>query len=449
MCKSRGQVILQVLLVFGCFLSSVIGHGTEKVQYAGVADAGKSFNPQNYKVIEEIYRKSTLSVDLLKHRWREEFVIRKTYSEPEISNVIEGSPSERLKDRRRRFLHGLELAESIRYPGFVSIFYVDKGDPIVVYMEYLPGGELETALNKSIELHAREFTRGVIFTKFELEWKILLRNLLEVLSVLEGEGLVHSDVKGANCMFRKKGGTDTVLIDPDYIHNARREDCRFCGTHHYIAPEIHHKDAKHMNQTKRDVWSAGVLLHMLATGVLPFNELDDRCRMYGCMRHNCRMLAHRVNDEKYTAALVDPKIRPIAFVDEKFTFLPELFKDFLSHLLEKNPEKRWTATQTLAHPWLQIPPYDPPTEGFMLPLVLPAQFVEGVESPCLRVTPETTIDQCMEAIMLKFHIRKSAQRLFRYYPATSTENETVLSNPRKWVSHFNLTEVTPLHVGIL
>jgi serine/threonine protein kinase len=28
-------------------------------------------------------------------------------------------------------------------------------------------------------------------------------------------------------------------------------------------------------------------------------------------------------------------------------------KDFISHLMEKDPEKRWTAEQAIKHPWLQ------------------------------------------------------------------------------------------------
>jgi serine/threonine protein kinase len=48
------------------------------------------------------------------------------------------------------------------------------------------------------------------------------------------------------------------------------------------------------------------------------------------------------------------------FDDECWEDVSDLAKDFIRHLLVKDPKERYTAEEALKHPWLVCPPPPPP-----------------------------------------------------------------------------------------
>lgn len=48
----------------------------------------------------------------------------------------------------------------------------------------------------------------------------------------------------------------------------------FCGTPHYISPEVIKKKGYYPKEA--DVWSLGVLLYKLAIGTFPFKGLNEK-----------------------------------------------------------------------------------------------------------------------------------------------------------------------------
>jgi serine/threonine protein kinase len=81
-----------------------------------------------------------------------------------------------------------------------------------------------------------------------------------------------------------------------------------------------------VNSKPADIWSAGVLLHLLVSGTLPFLGTKDR-------------LYNQILD---------------AQVDLSWNHIGPDAKDLISNMLHLNPDKRLTIQEVLAHPWLKV-----------------------------------------------------------------------------------------------
>ena len=100
------------------------------------------------------------------------------------------------------------------------------------------------------------------------------------------------------------------------------------GTPYYVAPEI--INGKH--DYKCDIWSLGVLMYILLSGYMPFpGKSSDEILV-------------NVLKAKYT------------FVMSEWDSVSSEAKDLISHLLVKNPKKRYTASEALEHPWFKMEP---------------------------------------------------------------------------------------------
>jgi serine/threonine protein kinase len=105
-----------------------------------------------------------------------------------------------------------------------------------------------------------------------------------------------------------------------------------CGTCAYIAPEVLSHEG--YDGRSADVWSCGVIAFVLCSGFLPFDDRDD----------DHKKLFEKIQNAQIT---YPPRL------------IPEQV-DILSHHLERDPRRRWTAAQVLKHPWLC--PKEPQTD---------------------------------------------------------------------------------------
>lgn len=81
--------------------------------------------------------------------------------------------------------------------------------------------------------------------------------------------------------------------------------------------------------TKADMWSLGVIMYILLCGYMPFQGEDF--------------------DEIFTKI----KIGKYHFDYEEFKHVSNEGKDLIAKLLVLNPERRYSACEALAHPWLR------------------------------------------------------------------------------------------------
>src|SRR5216684_2795915 len=167
---------------------------------------------------------------------------------------------------RKRFVKEAHILEKLRHR-YITRFYefINNTDHAVLVMELVEGTPVDVLLTE----------RGALPIADAIE---ITQCMLEALVYAHGKGIVHRDIKPAN-LIRENAGTvkvtdfgiakikegagasgQTVLTKSGFL----------LGTPHYMSPEQirEPKDAG----AKSDVYSAGVVLYEMVTGVLPFNS---------------------------------------------------------------------------------------------------------------------------------------------------------------------------------
>ncbi|KAA8494813.1 CBL-interacting protein kinase 24 [Porphyridium purpureum] len=212
----------------------------------------------------------------------------------------------------------VKIMQYLRHPHIVSVHQVlMTGNNMYVVMELVTGGELYYEIVK----HRRipENTSRLYF-----------QQLVDAMNYCHRKGVFHRDLKPENLLLDGKGGIKITDFGMSWMkeHSDQTSDLLHtqCGTPKYMAPEVITKARYGYRGDKIDVWDCGMILFALMAGYLPFNGEDDRA-----------------------------VFRQIVFGRVKF---PQWFSDgacdLLMHMLEKDPEKRWTLEQVRKHPWFLV-----------------------------------------------------------------------------------------------
>ncbi|XP_008390489.1 CBL-interacting serine/threonine-protein kinase 1-like isoform X2 [Malus domestica] len=132
---------------------------------------------------------------------------------------------------------------------------------IYMVLEYVTGGELFDKI-----AHNGKLT--------ETEGRKLFQQLIDGVSYCHNKGVSHRDLKLENVLVDAKGNIKISDFGLSALPQDFREDGLLhttCGSPNYVAPEI--LANKGYDGATSDVWSCGVILYVILTGFLPF---DDR-----------------------------------------------------------------------------------------------------------------------------------------------------------------------------
>ena len=91
---------------------------------------------------------------------------------------------------------------------------------------------------------------------------------------MHSKGIMHRDLKPENLLFRKENEWDCVIADYGLAQFCDIDNYLFvrCGTPGYVAPEvINIKDMSTKYKPICDVYSLGLIFHILLFGRSPFN----------------------------------------------------------------------------------------------------------------------------------------------------------------------------------
>jgi serine/threonine protein kinase len=178
----------------------------------------------------------------------------------------------------------------------------------------------------------------------------LMHEIASALAFLHGVGVVHADLKPENLLLSTKNRLDGTLKIIDFgcalvrdeaddgyenpFHSKDKTNLKSAtstGTTAYWPPERFAEDALADDGT--DMWSVGVILYIMLTGVHPFDVEGIS------------------TDEEIKARIIaDP--RPPLTLD-LVGHLSESALDLILQLMEKNPKKRLTAYEMMQHPWVR------------------------------------------------------------------------------------------------
>lgn len=163
---------------------------------------------------------------------------------------------------RARFVREARSAAAISHPNICQIYEIGEheGHPFLV-LELLQG-----------EVLSARIARGPLPAADSVA---ILRPVLSALGALHAKGLVHRDLKPSNVFLTPHG---VKLLDFGLARPASLADTTtdanltqpgsITGTLRYMAPEQFTGD---MVDGRSDLWAAGVVLHEMLTGRLPFD----------------------------------------------------------------------------------------------------------------------------------------------------------------------------------
>ncbi|XP_008390487.1 CBL-interacting serine/threonine-protein kinase 1-like isoform X1 [Malus domestica] len=150
----------------------------------------------------------------------------------------------------------------LKHPNVVRLHeVVASKTKIYMVLEYVTGGELFDKI-----AHNGKLT--------ETEGRKLFQQLIDGVSYCHNKGVSHRDLKLENVLVDAKGNIKISDFGLSALPQDFREDGLLhttCGSPNYVAPEI--LANKGYDGATSDVWSCGVILYVILTGFLPF---DDR-----------------------------------------------------------------------------------------------------------------------------------------------------------------------------
>uniref|UniRef100_A0A7N0SZG7 Protein kinase domain-containing protein n=1 Tax=Kalanchoe fedtschenkoi TaxID=63787 RepID=A0A7N0SZG7_KALFE len=217
--------------------------------------------------------------------------------------------------------HEIEIMTKLSgHPNVVDIKAVyEEEDYVHLVMELCVGGELFHRLEENGRFS-------------ESEARVLFRHLMEVILFCHDKGIVHRDLKPENILLASTSSSSIKLADfglATYIYPGQKL-YGTVGSPFYIAPEVL---AGGYNQAA-DVWSAGVILYILLSGMPPF---------WG----------------KTKSMIFDAvKAADLRFSSNIWNFVSSSAKDLICKMLLLDPSKRLTAAQVLDHSWMKADEQD-------------------------------------------------------------------------------------------
>jgi len=160
------------------------------------------------------------------------------------------------------------------------------------------------------------------------------RQMLLAVNYLHQNRIMHRDLKPENFLLADAGPVESGTLKLIDFGFAKRvpidEPCQtLCGTLLYIAPEV--IDERY--DFKADVWSLGVIVYLMLSGVLPWGNAKNDDALMRLVK------AGNINTE-------DKTWRPVS----------QEAKSLVRHLLTKDARARPQAVQALQHTWLAEEP---------------------------------------------------------------------------------------------
>ena len=261
----------------------------------------------DYTIIKELGSGSFATVYLVKHNIsgtiRAMKAIKKTSDEDEENNEYE-------------IINEINILMKMDHPNIVKIFeFYNSDTTYYLITEYCEGGSLFDLIIKN-----GPFT--------EIQASYIMHQIFSVVNYCHKMKIIHRDLKPENILINKNenGFVKIKICDFGTSLMFKRGEIQnqIVGSIYYIAPEV----LKKKYNSKCDIWSCGIIMYILLTGVPPFGGKDNKT------------IIKKILLSDYDKNKLQKKCKPCI--------------DLIDKLLERDVKKRIRADTALAHKWFQI-----------------------------------------------------------------------------------------------
>ncbi|CAD8098984.1 unnamed protein product [Paramecium primaurelia] len=216
-------------------------------------------------------------------------------------------------DDQEGLIKEIGILRTLDHRGVIKLHEVYESEQFVfLVFEFLQNKNLNDTLERGVTIPESQAFN-------------IINDLLETVQYIHEQGILHRDLKPDNILLRNE--TQKYVIIDFGLADIYREDGQYlfkkCGTPGYCAPEIL---CNQIYDQKVDVYSLGVILYQMLTGLNPFysKNYDDR---------------YKLNKE---SKLDYSKVKV------SYDAL-----DLLQGMLNRNPQKRFSAKEALNHRYFQ------------------------------------------------------------------------------------------------
>lgn len=221
-----------------------------------------------------------------------------------------------------------------------------------IVMELCAGGELFDRIVQKGQYSEREAAK-------------LIKTIVGVVEACHSLGVMHRDLKPENFLFLSTD-EEAALKATDFglsvFYKPGETFSDVVGSPYYVAPEVLRK----LYGPEADVWSAGVILYILLSGVPPFWAETEM----GIFRQ-----------------ILQAKLD---FDSEPWPGISDSAKDLIRKMLDRNPKTRLSAHEVLCHPWIvddRMAP-DKPLDSAVLSRLKQFSAMNKLKKMALRVIAE-------------------------------------------------------------
>ena len=213
-------------------------------------------------------------------------------------------------------INEIKIQNSLDYPKIVKVEDKLEDDKnVFIVMELCQNKTLRNLIQKRKHLT-------------ELEVQCYMFQIIQGLKYMHYRRIIHRDLKPENIFLDDK--SDLKIGDFGYAVKLSSKDEKrksILGTIFYCAPEVIDRKNYDGYSFKADIWSLGVIMYNLLTGILPFFDINDN---------------------------IYSKI-----IDGSFSFPDDIeigkaAKDLIKQILEVNPKKRPDLNQILSHEFFHM-----------------------------------------------------------------------------------------------
>lgn len=279
-----------------------------------------------------------------------------------------------------RFTREARLSAMLEHPHIVRIYSIGEDTtPCYFVMNYIPGGTISDRMKHGRPLNPNNISR----------WGA---DVCSALAYAHEHGVIHRDLKPDNIMLDRR---NRAIVTDFGIAHAVRGTCltqtgAVIGTPQYMSPD---QACGKPPDARSDIYSFGIVLYQMATGVLPFKANDPMAVMY--------MHVHKT-----------PPPPEIHNPD-----IPKWLRDCILRCIAKNPSDRFPNAAVLRRALIEKDMYQSNYESFKqerdrsihnffgAAMHIVSSAVPGLRGKESRVSPKNHLVEIRESIRSRHSLK--------------------------------------------